>query len=75
MTSMMILGIHPGDEVISSSFRFLTIVAALVLDVAALASVDIESEGRKSKASLIEAAIALRTAPVRRWVSLHSQPT
>lgn len=73
LISLMVLGVGPGDEVITPSFTFAATAEVVILAGATPVLVDIESDTCNVDPSLLEAAITERTRAIMP-VSLYGQP-
>jgi UDP-2-acetamido-2-deoxy-ribo-hexuluronate aminotransferase len=72
LTSLMALGIGPGDEIVTTPFTFVATAEVIVLLGAKPVFVDVEPETGNINAALIEAAITPRTRAIIP-VSLYGQ--
>jgi UDP-2-acetamido-2-deoxy-ribo-hexuluronate aminotransferase len=73
LISLMMLGIKPGDEVITSPFTFISTVEVIVLLGGKPVFVDIESETCNMDVTQLEGAVTSRTRVIMP-VSLYGQP-
>lgn len=73
LISLMVLGVKPGDEVITTPFTFVATVEVIVLLGAKPVFVDIEEDTCNINASLIEEKITNKTKAIIP-VSLYGQP-
>ena len=73
LIALMVIGIKPGDEIITTPFTFVATAEVIVLLGAVPVFVDIEPDTCNIDASLIEAAITSKTKAIMP-VSLYGQP-
>jgi len=73
LISLMAIGVKPGDEVITTSFSFISTAEVIVLLGAIPVFVDIEADTCNINASLIESKITKKTKAIIP-VSLYGQP-